>query len=203
MPLLPYGYEVSLHQNCEWNYANIPLNDRGNQRVTFRFQECLAKEKRIGEEVIYSPTSLNWNYTHEETEYGRGIYAYRSSPKKKNIQFGIAKLGPLSKERFIDMYLEMHKVNDTCEVLKQDSYAYTIIRSDYRAYVGFDIIENEPWNEFMARRNMYRQIHGKRGIRKCMRLPTLIFANDIVFVLPYNRIANGIDYQSVKFMSES
>lgn len=204
MPLLPYGYEVSLKKNCEWTNEKVPINIQENESVRFRVQKCPAEEIKISDKVVYSQFSTPWNYAYVETKYGTGVQAYLSNSKKKNMQFGIAKLGPLSKKRFIDMYLDMHKVRGECEALKQDPYAYTIIRSNYRDYVGFDIIEDEPWNEFMARLNMYRAISGKSGHgKKCMQFPTLIFANDVVFILPYNSYANGIDYQSIKFMSES
>lgn len=202
MPLLPYGYEVSLRKDCTWVEADIPINDQGSERIKFNFPDCPVTKKVFGDVVIYSSEFLFRNSTYINTEYGVGIQAYGSSPTKNNTKlfFGMAKLGPLSKKRFIDMYLEMHEVLGDCEALKQDPYAYTIIRSNYRKYVGFDVIEDEPWNEFMARLNMYRHINGKRGHgKKCMQFPTLIFAKDIVFILPYNSYANGLDYQSIRY----
>ena len=203
MPELPHVFEASLRKECQWIDMVFPMNDEHSETLKFNVQDCPRRKNPpvvtiAGQEFPRNPLSP-LTYEFVETEYGGYLYTYRKSyGRKHNIRIGIANRGHLTKKEFIDMYLEMHGVSENCEALKQSSYAYRIIRSDFRTYIGFDILEDEPWNEFMARYTMYRNINGKRNIPSCMELSNLIFTDNIVFLLPPNDRAH-IDFQSVSY----
>lgn len=204
MPELPHVFETTLRKECQWKDMVISMNNEHSENLKFKVQYCPRRKNPPpvliigGQEISRNPLSP-LEYEFVETEYGGNLQTYRkSSERKHNIRIGIANRGRLTKKEFIDMYLEMHGVSENCEALKQSSYAYRIIRSDFRTYIGFDILEDEPWNEFMARYTMYRNINGKRNIPSCMELSNLIFTDNIVFLLPPNDRAH-IDFQSVSY----
>lgn len=191
MPDLPPAYNRIVQNDCEWRKADLSVFNQKNQRVLFRYEYC-ARQRLNG-------------FEYRDTKLGGKIVPL----KEKGIQpskihaLGIWKLGPSTKDEFLKSYLMQNNSKQSCELLEVTPNIYRVIDSSYKNLPGFDVIENEPPNELLARLNMYDKIHKKRFLyaTRCGNLSQkmLAFVDGIVFSIASSKVNYYIDYTSVTY----